>query len=124
MGQHRRSITHVVTTALSLTVAALLAVVAHQATWTDRRWPVGVVVAVALTAGVVVLLRAWGIGPVARGVGLVTWLVVTFAAAAQRPEGDVLVPANARGYVFLVAGFAVLVAGLTVPGGRRRRTRG
>ncbi|KQX65610.1 hypothetical protein [Angustibacter sp. Root456] len=124
MGQRRRAVGHVATTVLTLAVAALLAVVAHQATWTERRWPVGVAVAVGLTAAVALLLRAWGVGPVARAAGLLTWLVVTFAAALRRPEGDVLVPANARGYAFLVVGFAVLAAGLTAPGGRGRRARG
>jgi hypothetical protein len=111
-------------TAFALTVAALLAVVAHQATWGEPRLPFGVVLAVGLTGSVAALLRAWGIGLVARGVGLAVWLVVTFTAAAQRAEGDVLVPANTRGYVFLVAAFAVLVAALTAPGGRALRTRG
>lgn len=111
-------------TALALSVAALLAVVAHQATWGPGGWPVGVVLAVALTGAVALLLRAWGVGLAARAVGLLTWLGVTFVAAAQRPEGDVLVPGNARGYAFLVAGFAVLAAAFTVPGGRAVRARG
>jgi hypothetical protein len=61
---------------------------------------------------------------VARGAGVLTWLAVTLAAAAQRPEGDVLVPANARGYAYLLAGFVVLVAALTAPDGRAARARG
>lgn len=110
--------------ALVLTVAALLGVVAHQATWGERRWPVGVVLAVALTASAAALLRACGIALVARVVGILVWLAVTFGAAAQRPEGDVLVPGNTRGYAFIVGGFVVLAAVLTAPGGRPLRARG
>ncbi len=105
-------------------VAAVLGCVAHQAVWGAGRWPAGLVLAVALTATTAALVRACGAGLGGRAVVLGVWLLVTLQAAGQRPEGDVLVPGNVRGYAYLLGGFAVLVAVLIAPGRSPRRARG
>ena len=70
------------------------------------------------------LLRACATGVGARAVALAVWLLMTLLAAGQRPEGDVHVPANVRGYAYLLAGFAVLTAVLVVPERRPHPVRG
>jgi hypothetical protein len=99
--------------------AGALGSVAHQAVVGAPRWPVGLALAIALTASVADVLRACRVGLGASAVAVLAWLLVVLQAAGRRPEGDVLVPPNVRGYGWLVAGFAVLLGVLLAPGRRR-----
>lgn len=96
----------------------------HQLVGGERRWPVGLAVALALTA-------LWGLvlgrrpGPAAvRVAGTLGWVVVVAAVSMRRPEGDVLVPGNARGYSWMLIGFAVLLATVVLPARAAAQARG
>lgn len=84
----------------------LLGTVAHRSEWADL--PVGLVLALVLTASAAVLCRAWtGVGALlACGAG---WLVVVQVLAAAGPGGDVLVPADVRGYLWTYGGLLPFV---------------
>lgn len=96
----------------------------HQLATAGRRWPIGLVMALALTAlfGLVLGRRR---GPVAvRVAGVLGWAVVVALVSMRRAEGDVLVPGNARGYAFMLGGFAVLLAAAVLPARAAAPTHG
>ncbi len=95
----------------------------HQSTVAAARWPVGLAVALALTTCCGLLVRGLGVGVLGRAGLLMGWLVVVWAAAGRRPEGDLVVPANARGYVWLLVGFGLLLVVLFAPARAARPAR-
>lgn len=95
-------------------VAAVCACFVHPTTVTfaTLRLPVGLVLALGGTAGVLatgtLLSRTrWGSAAVAAA-----WLVTVVMLSLPRPEGDVVIAQDAVGLTFLVAG--VVLAGVAV----------
>mgnify|MGYP006189531841 CR=1 FL=1 len=82
-------------------VVSLCTVLLHGYWW-------GLVLGVATTAAVLVALPGgwWSRLPAALG-----WVGVLALAGTERPEGDLLVTADVRGYALLVVGGIVLVSG-------------
>lgn len=76
--------------------------------------PVGLLVGFALTAAVVVTsgLLLGRPGAAAAAVG---WLVVVLVLAAQRPEGDLVVPASGLGYTWLLGGTLLVLGCAALP---------
>lgn len=102
-------------------VAGVLGGYAQQQVVGGEQWPVGVALGVGLIAGVAVLVRAssgtaWVVLPLALG-----WFAVVLLLASPRPEGDVIVPGDRRGWAFLLLGTVVLTVALLEPALRRRR---
>jgi hypothetical protein len=90
-------------------VAGLLGSFVHPLT--VLRVPVGLLLALGLSAGVFVtagLLR----GRPAAVAAAVGWVTVVLLLASPRPEGDLVVPASATGYGWLFGG--TLLAGCCV----------
>ena len=82
--------------------------------------PVGLLLAFALSAAVFVtagLLLGRG-GAVAAGAG---WVVTVLLLASPRPEGDLVVPGSAGGYVWLFGGTLLAAGCLALPDRRRPR---
>ena len=82
--------------------------------------PVGLLLAFALSAAVFVtagLLLGRG-GAVAAGAG---WVVTVLLLASPRPEGDLVVPGSAGGYVWLFGGTLLAAGCLALPYGRLPR---
>ena len=80
------------------------------------RLPLGLALAVLLTAGVLV---TWGLlvgraGAVAAAFG---WVAVVLLLAARRPEGDLVVPASVSGYLWLLGGLVLAAACIALPYG-------
>lgn len=81
------------------------------------RWPLGAVFsvlvlgAVALSAGLVTRSRL-GLGMIAAG-----WVISVFVFTAGRPEGDVIIAADAAGYLYLFGGVLTLGVLSVVPFG-------
>jgi hypothetical protein len=100
-------------------LAALLGTYAHLVVVGTGRWPVGLLLALALTASVALTVR--GLRPVAGASGalVIGWLVVVAVAMSRRSEGDLLVVENGRGLAWLGLGVVVLVGALLVPPVRR-----
>ena len=65
-----------------------------------------------------VFLRALGVPLLARVAAVAGWLAVALGLSGGQPGGDVLVPANARGYTWLCVGFVVLLARAAAAGPR------
>jgi hypothetical protein len=102
-------------TLLALTlglVAGVLGTVSHRTTWNDL--PVGLVLALALTASTAVVCRAWsGVGALlVCGAG---WLIAAQVLAIGGPGGDVLVPAQAVGLVWTYGGILVFLVVAFLP---------
>ena len=51
-------------------------------------------------------------GAAAAAVG---WVLPVLVLSSRRPEGDLVVPATATGYAWLLGGFALAVAGVVLP---------
>lgn len=81
---------------------AVASVLVHGTWW-------GLALALAATAATVVALPGGWWRRLSFAVG---WSVMVAVLAPERPEGDYLVAANARGYVLLGAAVAVLVSGM------------
>ncbi|GAA4357617.1 hypothetical protein [Angustibacter luteus] len=108
-------------------VTAFVATVTHQGAVTGPggvRWPVGLGLALALTACVGAFLRALGPSLAARLAALGGWLLVLAWVSSGSAGEDVLVPANGRGYAWLFAGLVLLAALLLLPGRVARAARG
>lgn len=86
----------------------VIGTVAHRAEWAGL--PTGLLMALGLTLSTAVLCRAWSgtATLLAAGAG---WLVAVQVLAATGPGGDVLVPAQAVGYVWTYGG--LLLVGVT-----------
>ncbi len=93
-------------------VAAVLGTVSHRTTWSDL--PVGLVLALALTASTAVVCRAWsGVGALlACGAG---WITAAQVLAVVGPGGDVLVPAQPVGLVWTYGGLLVFLGAAFLP---------
>ena len=100
-------------------VAAVLGTYAHLVVVGAGRWPVGLVLALALTASVALCVRALRLPTGAAGAFVVGWLVAIAFAMSRRGEGDLLIVQNGRGLAWLGFGVVVLVAALVVPVGAR-----
>ena len=105
-------------------VAGLLGTYAHLAVAGPGRWPVGLLLALALTASVALTLRGLRPVPGAMGALVAGWLVVVALAMSRRSEGDLLVVQNARGLAWLGLGVVVLVGVLVLPGSDAGASRG
>ncbi|MFA1545064.1 DUF6113 family protein [Actinomadura chokoriensis] len=101
--------------------------------WTVGPVPVAAIVLVAL---VFAMARLSGLGMGGRlgaTIPAVVWGIVVFVMSVRRSEGDLVVPATAAGYLFIVGGMLAAVAGIMLvpparpPGewllGRAGRTR-
>jgi hypothetical protein len=106
-------------------VVGLLGSVAHQSEVDvgGHVLPVGLVLALALVLTYAVLLRAVGVGLLGGVLATLGWFVVVWTAGTRRSEGDVVVPGNLRGQVWLWAGFVLLLLVSSLPA-RRRAPRG
>jgi hypothetical protein len=97
--------------------AGVAAGVLGSFTFAYTRWslPVGLLVALSLCLAVFLwaglLLRSRG----AAGVATAGWLVTVGLMSMQRPEGDLIVPATALGYCWLLVGIMVAGCSLAVP---------
>ena len=100
-------------------VTAVLGTFAHLVVVGGGRWPVGLLLALALTASVALCVRALRLPPGAAGALTAGWLVAMALAMSRRSEGDLLVVQNGRGLAWLGLGVAVLVGALVLPAGRR-----
>ena len=99
-------------------VAGVLGSYAQQ--YRSGAWPTGVALGVLLAASVAVFVRTavrsrWGGTASAFG-----WFAVVTLAAAPRREGDLLVPADGRGWSFLLLGALVQALAVALPLGRHR----
>ena len=112
----------VVLVVLLVGAAAVLGTAVHQVAYSvgGVRAPVGLLLALALTGLVALLVRGFRSLLVRIG-AVLAWLFVTGALVRSTPGGDVLVPANLRGYGWLLGGFAVLLVVLLLPGRDARR---
>jgi hypothetical protein len=110
---------------LLVAAAAVLGTAIHQVAYSvgGVRAPVGLLLALALTGLVAALVRSFR-SLLVRVVAVLTWLFVIGGLVRSTPGGDVLVPANLRGYGWLLGGFVVLLAVLLVPGRAAGRRRG
>jgi len=107
--------------ALALVVGAavgLLGSYAQQYVAGSGRWPVGLLLALGLTAAAASAVRAglsarWGCGAAALG-----WFGVVTVAASRRREGDLIVPGDGRGWTFLLGGALVLGIAIALPAPR------
>jgi hypothetical protein len=82
-------------------------------------FPVGLLVALALSAGVFVTsgLLLGRRGAAAAAIG---WVAPVLLLSSRRPEGDLVVPATTTGYLWLLGGTVLAVAGATLPYARPR----
>jgi hypothetical protein len=100
-------------------VAAVLGTYAHLVVVGPARLPVGLLLALALTASVALCVRALRLPAGAAGAFVAGWLVAVAFAMMRRGEGDTLIVQNGRGLAWLGLGVVVLVAALVVPVGGR-----
>lgn len=89
-------------------VVGVVGTVAHRASMLDGAVPVGLVLALLVVLSAGVLARAWAGFPGLAGYGI-GWVVVVQLLSLQGPGGDVLIPGQAVGYVWIYGGL-VLVA--------------
>lgn len=84
----------------------------HQVvgTFGGIRWPVGVVIALALLLAVAATVRAASSGLVPTLLVAAGWLAVTGLGTVGGRGGDVIVPDNWRGTAWVLGGAVVLVA--------------
>lgn len=104
-------------TLLALVLGAVmgaLGTVTHLTTWEGL--PVGLVLALGLTASTAVLARAWA-GHGTLLAGAVGWLVAVQALSVEGPGGDVLVPATVEGLVWTYGGLLLWGVAAFLPRG-------
>lgn len=82
--------------------------------------PVGLVVAAGLTVAVVVTAGLLADRPGAVAAAL-AWMAMVLVLASRRPEGDLVVPASALGYTWLLGGTVLAIGCAALP---YRRYRG
>lgn len=83
--------------------------------YTAASWPVGEAVALGLTAAVLVTAGLATGSRAAAALAAAAWLVAVAPLSAQRPEGDLVVPATAYGYVWLFGGLLVATVSVALP---------
>lgn len=100
----------------------ILGTVVHQGTWTvgDQSLPVGLALALGLVLAAEVFLASWTRGSGAVIVFGMMIFLLGFVLAQPSGGGSVLVPANSRGYVWLLAPVAVTLGVMFFA--RRRET--
>ena len=107
------------TLALVLGAAAgLLGSYAQQYVVGSARWPVGVLLALGLTAATAAAVRTSRTERWACVAAAVGWFAVVAAAASRRREGDLIVPGDGRGWAFLLGGALVLGIVIALPAPR------
>lgn len=77
--------------------------------------PVGLLLALAGPAVLIALVRLAGGGRVGAGLAFGGWVAACLVLSVQRPEGDLVLVADAFGYAFLFGGLAVCLVALTWP---------
>ncbi|MEU5880374.1 DUF6113 family protein [Spirillospora sp. NPDC047279] len=84
--------------------------------WTLGSFPLVAILLVPVTFGLV-RLSGWAMGTrLGALIPTLTWGVVVFLMSQRRPEGDLVIPGNLPGYVYLVGGMlAAVIAIGTVP---------
>ncbi|HEU0041524.1 MAG TPA: DUF6113 family protein [Jiangellaceae bacterium] len=97
---------------LAVTALSVLAVLVGLAGSFTHRWASGggVVLALGAMVGLMTLARRWSGSRVGMAVTALMWLVPVVVLAQTRPEGDMVIAADARGLVFLFG--SVLCAGV------------
>ena len=96
-------------------IVGLVGTVAHRAPVVDvPALHLGLVLALLAVLAAGVLSRAWGgfAGLVGYGIG---WLVVVQVLSLEGPGGDVLVPSQAVGYVWIYGGLLVVALTAFLP---------
>lgn len=101
----------------SLLVAGTLSVLAVMVGLAGsfiHRWAsgAGVVLALAAMVALIVLAREWTDSRLWIAAVVVMWIVPVVVLAQTRPEGDVVIAADARGFAFLFGG--MLCAGVGI----------
>ncbi|MFC6934192.1 DUF6113 family protein [Actinomadura yumaensis] len=87
--------------------------------WSTGDVPVAAVLLVLLVFAMV-RLAGWGMaGRLGAAVPAVVWGVVVMVLSMQRPEGDLVVPGTAAGYVYIIGGLVAAVLAVSrVPSNR------
>lgn len=94
-------------------VIAMLGTVIHRYDLVGL--PVGLLIALAVTASAAVMTRAWADLPGLAGYGL-GWIAAAQLLAITGPGGDVLIPGTQPiGYVWLYGGLALIAVAAFVP---------
>jgi hypothetical protein len=96
-------------------IVGLVGTVAHRAPVVEvPALHLGLVLSLLAVLAASVLSRAWGgyVGLVGFGVG---WVAVVQVLAIEGPGGDVLVPSQAVGYVWIYGGMLVVAAAAFLP---------
>ncbi|MCB7136525.1 DUF6113 family protein [Cellulosimicrobium marinum] len=110
-----RLVARAVTCGLVGSVVGLVGTVAHRAPVVDLRvLHLGLVLALLAVLAGGVLARAWSglAGLVGYGVG---WVAVVQLLALEGPGGDVLVPSQVVGYVWIYGGMLVVAVAAFLP---------
>lgn len=107
--------TLVVRGVLALLLGAIVGVigtVSHRGEWAGL--PTGLALALLLTLSTAVLCRAWS-GTVTLLTAGAGWLVAVQLLSASGPGGDVLVPAQAVGYLWTYGGLLIFAVAAFLP---------
>ncbi|MFG2005766.1 DUF6113 family protein [Spirillospora sp. NPDC048911] len=106
--------------ALGLLGALLGAVGSFLQDWTAGSVPVAAILLVALNLGFV-RLAGWAMGGrMGAVIPTLTWAIVVFLMSQQRPEGDLVIPGDLAGYVFLIGGLVAAVIAVSLVPTRRQ----
>jgi len=95
-------------------IVGVVGTVAHRAQLLGLDLPLGLVLALLAVLAAGVLSRAWGglAGLLGYGIG---WVAVVQLLAIEGPGGDVLVPGQAVGYVWIYGGLVVVAVAAFLP---------
>jgi hypothetical protein len=95
-------------------LVGLVGTVAHRAAVVDLPVHLGLVLSLLAVLAAAVLARSWGgfAGLLGYGIG---WVVVVQLLSLEGPGGDVLVPSQAVGYVWIYGGLLVVAAAAFLP---------
>ncbi|MBD5787018.1 hypothetical protein IF650_12595 [Cellulosimicrobium terreum] len=95
-------------------VVGIVGTVAHRAPVLDGPVPVGLVLALLAVLAAGILSRAWAgmAGVLGYGVG---WVAIVQLLSLQGPGGDVLIPAQTIGYVWIYGGLVVVAVVAFLP---------
>lgn len=109
-----RVVGHLTVTALIGVLVGAIGTVAHRWQFGDAMIPLGIVLALLATVLAGVLARAWAglLGLLGYGLG---WAAVVQVLSLTGPGGDVLVPAQAVGYVWTYGGVVAIAVVAFLP---------